>query len=400
MAAAFAERPASEAASRFEQRFGRRPEWVVAAPGRVNLIGDHTDHNGGFVLPMCIERQTVIAAGRGREAAPAGIVAKSVNLDDEDAFALDRAGLRPTGRWTDYIRGVLAGFVDRGLAPRPLDLVVSSDVPVGCGLSSSAALQVAMAELLYGLDPAAVGRDEIPALCQAAEQAFAGVPVGIMDPFCIANARENHALLLDCQAIEATHVPFLDANVAVLILDSGIRRELRSGAYAERRRQCKDACRILGISELRDVSGDPVEQARDALGDIAYRRARHVTSENARTLAAADAMQSGSWSRFGELMYQSHRSLRDDFDVSCPEIDTLVGLAERAGTARGVFGARITGGGFGGSVVALIKSAKAGELTDELSAGYREATGKTLSAYVSSPAAGARVLDESEWRSP
>ena len=188
--------------------------------------------------------------------------------------------------------------------------------------------------------------------------------------------------------------------MAALILDSRVRRELRSGAYAERRRECAEACRVLGISELRDADAEQVEAARDALGDIAYRRARHVTSENARTLAAAAAIGRADWRRFGALMYESHRSLRDDFAVSSPEIDTLVALAQKAGQARGVFGSRITGGGFGGCVVALIEAAKADELIAELSEGYRDATGKTLSAYVSSPAAGARMLDESEWSTP
>ena len=389
----------NEIAEEFRCRFGREPEWLIAAPGRVNLIGEHTDYNDGFVLPMAIERHTIIAAASRVDNAEPGINAYSLNLDEEDSFDVAVERLKPSGKWTDYIEGVLAEFLERGLVVESLDLMVSSDVPMGCGLSSSAALQVAMARLLQQLDPAVVSDDAVPALCQMAEHKFAGVPVGIMDQFCIANARQGHVVYLDCRTVQAEHIPFEDPHVAVLIVDSHVSRKLRSGAYAERRSQCDEACRMLGIEKLRDADEDMVEAAKEALGDSHYRRARHVTSEDARTIEAVAAMRQKNWARFGELMYNSHDSLRDDFEVSCKELDTLVELAKEIGSAGGVFGARMTGGGFGGCIVVLIEREKADEIIGSLTTGYRHATDKALSAYVSSPASGARVLERHELES-
>ncbi len=348
----------NEIAEEFRRRFGREPEWLIAAPGRVNLIGEHTDYNDGFVLPMAIERHTVIAAARRKGGRQPSMVASSLNLDDDDEFLIVRGSIVSTGKWTDYIKGVLAEFLERGLAAESLDLLVRSNVPMGCGLSSSAALQVAMARLLQQLDPAVVSNEDIPELCQVAEHKFAGVPVGIMDQFCIANARQDHVVYLDCRTVQAEHIPFEDPHVAVLIVDSHVSRKLRSGAYAERRSQCDEACRMLGINKLRDTSEDIVEAAKEALGDIPYRRAKHVTSEDSRTIEAVAAMRQKDWARFGELMYQSHDSLRHDFEVSCMELDTLVDLAKEIDSAGGIFGARMTGGGFGGCMVALIERDK------------------------------------------
>jgi len=383
----------NEIAEEFRRRFGREPGWLIAAPGRVNLIGEHTDYNDGFVLPMAIERHTVIAAARRVGAQPPTINAYSLNLDDEDEFVVAQDSLISSGKWTDYIKGVLSEFLVRGLAAESLDLLVSSNVPMGCGLSSSAALQVAMARLLQQLDPAVVSNEDVPALCQMAEHKFAGVPVGIMDQFCIANARQDHVVYLDCRAVQAEHIPFEDPHVAVLIVDSHVSRKLRSGAYAERRSQCDEACRMLGINKLRDTSEEIVEAAKEALGDIPYRRAKHVTSEDARTTEAVAAMRQKKWARFGELMYQSHESLRHDFEVSCTELDTLVDLAKEIDSVGGVFGARMTGGGFGGCMVALIELEKANEIIESLSNSYHDATARELTAYVSCPVAGARLIE-------
>ena len=383
--------------AQFQGRFGREPEWVIVAPGRVNLIGDHTDYNDGFVFPMAIERQTVVAAARRDGRSQPVFNAYSLNLDERDEFEIARDQLEPSGKWTDYIKGVLAEFLDLGLAAESLDILVDSNVPMGCGLSSSAALQVGMAKVLQQLGTAAVSDEAIPELCQAAEHKFAGVPVGIMDQFCIANARQGHGVYLDCRTIEAEHVPFDDSDTAVLIVDSKVSRELRSGAYAERRAECDEACRIMGIDKLRDASEQMVEAARQALGDVCYRRARHVVTEDDRTVAAVSAMRGSDWARFGKLMYESHDSLKNDYETSCREIDVLVDLASTIGIPGGVFGARMTGGGFGGCVVALVDRNKAGDIIDALTAGYEEATDNTLSAYVSSPACGARALAREDW---
>ena len=382
----------AEISEQFARRHGRAPDWVVSAPGRVNLIGEHTDHNGGFVLPMAIDKRTIIAAGRNTERSEPVTDAYSVNLDEADRFAAKPDRLEPGGLWTDYIKGVFAEFLDRGLAPEPLDMLVWSDVPIGCGLSSSAALQVAAARLLQQLDGDIVAAEEIAALCQAAEHRFTGVPVGIMDQFCIVHAREDHLVFLDCRSLQPEHVPFADPDVAILIVNSHVSRELRGGAYAERRSQCTEACEILGIPELRDATEASVDAAKAVLGDVCYRRARHVTSENARTVQAVAAIREQDWHQFGQLMYASHESMAQDFEMSCDELDTLVELARKVGIDGGVYGSRMTGGGFGGCTVSLIERASADAIIDRLRAGYRDATGIELTAYVSSPAAGARVL--------
>lgn len=381
----------------FHNRFGREPEWVAAAPGRVNLIGEHTDYNDGLVLPMAIERYTVMAAGR-RDGRDKNVNACSINRDEPAQFAAD--DLRPNGTWADYIKGVLAEFIERGLQPQPLDLLVGSDVPMGCGLSSSAALQVATARLLQSMRPGSVDDGAIAALCQTAEQRFAGVPVGIMDPFCIANARRDHALFLDCRSLQARHIPFADPEVAVMIVDSKVSRQLRSGEYALRRSQCEAACTVLGIGRLRDASVESIEQARERLGDPGFRRARHVASEIARTREAAQAMREQDWQHFGELMYRSHESLQNDFEVSCKELDGLVETMREIGNRGGVFGARMTGGGFGGCMVSLVRRNEVRAISTRLASAYQARTGKALVSYVSTAAAGARVLQRQEVESP
>ncbi len=384
--------PVTTIREQFRERFGGEPEWVVSAPGRVNLIGEHTDHNGGFVLPMAIDRQTLIVASRNDKVTEPLINAYSMNLETSDSFVASGDQLTPGGLWTDYIKGVLAEFIERGLSPAALDLVVWSDVPIGCGLSSSAALQIAAATLLQQLHPGAVADAEVPGLCQTAEHKFTGVPVGIMDQFCIAHAHEGHLVFLDCRSLQAEHVPFHDPDVAILIVNSHVSRELRSGAYAERRAQCTEACEILGIEELRDATAASVEAAKEALGDICYRRARHVTTENDRTKQAVASVREKNWQGFGQLMYASHQSMAKDFEMSCSELDVLVDLAREIGEAGGVYGSRMTGGGFGGCTVSLIQRANAEEITARLRAGYLSATGIELTAYVSSPAQGASVL--------
>ena len=377
----------------FNRRFGLDPEWIVSAPGRVNLIGEHTDHNGGFVLPMAIEKHTLIAAGRNESSTEPMTRAYSINLQEADQFAMSQDGLQPSGLWTDYIKGVFVEFVERGLSPGALNLVAWSDIPIGCGLSSSAALQIAMARSLQQLDADIVADAEVPGLCQAAEHRFTGVPVGIMDQFCIAHARKRHLVFLDCRSLQAEHVPFQDPDVVILMVNSCVSRELRSGAYAQRRSECARASQLLGIEELRDATGEAVAAAHELLGDVCYRRARHVTSENARTLEAVAAVRERDWEQFGQLMYQSHQSLAQDFEVSCKELDVLVELARGIGEDGGIYGSRMTGGGFGGCTVSLVKREQANSVIERLRAGYREATGIELIAYVSSPAHGVRVLE-------
>lgn len=374
----------------FAGRYGHTPAFVIAAPGRVNLIGEHTDYNGGFVLPMAIERATLIAA------APANgnrCRAYSINLDQDDSFQLDAGALQSAGGWTDYIRGVAIQFLRRGMAPVGLDLLVDTDVPIGCGLSSSAALQVGMAHVLRVLSPDTVADSEVAALCQAAEHEFTGMPSGIMDQFCIHHARDGHLVHLDCRSLETDHVPFDEPDVAVLIVDSRAARELRTGAYAQRRAQCEAACETLGVDLLRDATPAQVEAARDSLGDVNYRRARHIVTENERVGALVAAVRNRDWAAAGEQMYRSHRSMAQDFEISCPELDTLVELARKQGPGAGVHGARMTGGGFGGCIVALVSRARADDIVAAIAPAYRDATGLALRAYVSSPSEGAHLVE-------
>ncbi len=375
----------------FAGRYGRDAEWIVRAPGRVNLIGEHTDYNDGFVLPMAIDRRTVILAARSDSSPHGRITAYSVNLDASGTFDIEDPAR--TGEWTDYIKGVGVEFRERGLELPAIDLLVHSDVPMGCGLSSSAALQVATAKLLQQLDSSVVQDDDIAALCQAAEHRFAGVPVGIMDQFCVSNARQGHLVFLDCRSLDAQHVAFDSSEVAVLIVDSRVSRELRSGAYAERREQCRQACRALGIESLRDVALAEVESRQADLDDVLFRRARHITSENARTQDAVAAIERGDWQRFGELMYASHESMAKDFEISCAELDALVEIASGIGQSGGVIGARMTGGGFGGCIVVLVERHHAESIAAAMSADYLRKTGLELAAYLSSPAAGASLVD-------
>lgn len=380
----------------FVRRFGYEPQLYVASPGRVNLIGEHTDYNDGFVLPMAIERHTLIAAGQPDDAATATMQAYSLDLDESDSFELAAQTLAPGDKWTDYIKGVAQAFLARGMQPAALDIVVSTSIPIGCGLSSSAALQVAMARAFQYLAPGLVAADEVAALCQTAEFEFTGTPVGIMDQYCVANARKDHLVYLDCRSLEAQHVHFDDPDVAVLIIDSKVSRELRDGAYARRREQCAQACATLGVSHLRDASVDQVKRARAELDDVPFRRALHITSEDERTARTVAAIRERRWADAGREMYESHRSMAEDFEITVPDIDTLVALARGVGIAGGVYGSRMTGGGFGGCTVSLIERHRVDEIVGKIAPAYAQATGRTLDFYMSSPAQGAHVLNRLE----
>jgi galactokinase len=376
----------------FAENFGQSPKWIAAAPGRVNLIGEHTDYNAGFVFPLAIERYIVMAAARPRSAAPEKSVRiHSTLLGKTASFALDR--LEPERRdWTSYVRGTIAGCLERGMAPGPLDVLVDSAVPLGGGLSSSAALEVATATLLE----AVVGRTLDPVdkarLCQKAEHVYAGMPCGIMDQFSSALGAAGSLLLIDCRSETAELVPLDDSGVAVLVTNSNVKHELTGSEYPERRRQCEEAARLLGVLALRDVTLAALESQKDALPPLIYRRARHVVGENERTTRAAAALQAGAWPLVGELMYASHASLRDDYEVSCPELDVLVEAAAKLGSSAGVIGSRMTGGGFGGSTVSLVAAGREREIAASVAAEYRRRTGVEATAFVTKPARGAHVV--------
>ncbi len=374
----------------FEAEFGRAPRWLASAPGRVNLIGEHTDYNDGFVLPMAIERHVVIA-GAPSARGPASWRLHSVTLGETVEFSLDSPGAEVPG-WTRYVQGVAAGCASRGFDPGGLELTIASDVPLGGGLSSSAALEVATATLVE----AAVGRsmnarDKV-LLCQEAEHDYAGVPCGIMDQFCAVHGRRDHLMLLDCRCPDTVKmVPMDDPRVTVLIVNSKVHHELAGGEYARRRSQCESAARKLGVPQLRDADMEDLEAARDRLDAIEYRRAAHVIRENQRTPEAANAIARRDWTAVGRLMYASHDSLRDDYEVSCRELDLLVEIARNLGEAGGaVIGSRMTGGGFGGCTVSLVRTEKLEDVTSALRQEYTRATGIEPTLFVTRPADGAQ----------
>jgi galactokinase len=381
----------------FEARFKKPPVWLVVAPGRVNLIGEHTDYNGGFVLPMAIERYTVIAA------APASAVAEgprspvlrvhSAAMNGSVDIALDSPQRPERPPWSNYVRGVVAGFQARGVSIPPLCASIASDVPLGAGLSSSAALEVATATLLEGVTGATLDPLDKARLCQAAEHAFAGVPCGLMDQMVCVLAEERGPLLIDCRSEVARVLSMADPAVSILIANSNVRHSLGDSAYARRRAECESAARALGVTTLRDATAAMIEDARAAVGPVVHRRARHVVTENARTLEAARALEAGDWPAAGALFYESHRSLRDDYEVSCAEVDVLVEAARELGERAGVYGARMTGGGFGGCTVTLARSDQIDAIVRELGRIYEHRTGRTMNGFTSRPARGAHALD-------
>lgn len=388
-----ADRLAQEAVDLFQKHVGRNPRWVVAAPGRVNLIGEHTDYNDGFVLPMAIERRVVIAADRPVDAALDGRARVISTAEKAPAVIAVEGDIQPGEvRWSSYVQGVVAGCLAAGLSPGPFEAVIHSDVPLGGGLSSSAALEVATAtlvEVLAGrtLDPIAKAL-----LCQKAEHVYARMPCGIMDQFISVLGRQDHLMLLDCRSQRAKMVALDDPNVTVLIANSNVKHELTGSEYPQRRAACEATARALGVAALRDATQEQLDAARQQLSDEHYRRARHVIGEIARTLRAAEALEDRDWPTVGRLMYASHASLRDDYEVSCEELDLLVEIAQSIGEAGGVIGSRMTGGGFGGCTVSLVQSEKVENVCETLCREYRERTGIEPTAFASRPAQGACVI--------
>jgi galactokinase len=380
-------------AQQFTKAYGRPPRWIAAAPGRVNVIGEHTDYNDGFVLPMAIDRYTVIAA------APAANGATKIQLRstaESTAASLDLSQPMkpaPKGTWSNYPAGVIAGFQARGMNPTGFDALIHSTVPLGGGLSSSAALEVSTATLLEAITGQKLDPVEKALLCQKAEHEFAGVPCGIMDQFISVMGQKDHLLLLDCRSRKPELVPMTDPAVALLITNTNVKHELTGGEYAKRRTQCEQASKTLGVSSLRDGTADLLARARGRMDDVVFRRARHVISEIERTVHAAQGVRASNWPTVGQLMYASHSSLRDDYEVSCPELDAVVEIAQTIGPKGGVIGCRMTGGGFGGCAVALVRTDAVGAISDRLASKYERRTRIKPALFVSRPAAGATILE-------
>jgi len=377
-------------AGEFQKHYGRAPRWIVAAPGRVNVIGEHTDYNDGFVLPMAIERYAIMAADAA--AAPGKISIYDAHFKENATIDVTAPVTKGSPKWSNYIRGVVAGFQRRGVTIPALDVAFMSTVPLGGGLSSSAALEVCTATLMEAATGKAIDPVEKALLAQQAEHEFAGVPCGIMDQFISALGREGHLLLLDCRTRKTELVPMSDPSVALLVINTNVKHELSGGEYAERRAQCEEAARNIGAKSLRDVSPEQLEKAKGKMTEVVYRRARHVIGEIERTVHAAEGIRASNWPGVGNLMYASHASLRDDYEVSCAELDAVVEIAEDIGYKGGVYGCRMTGGGFGGCCVALVKAAAVDGITKKIAADYKAKTGIEATLYSSRPAAGATII--------
>jgi len=381
---------AADTALEFAKIYGRPPRWIVAAPGRVNVIGEHTDYNDGFVLPMAIERYAVMAADKS---AGEKIQIRDVAAGVEPALVDLSAPVTPgLPKWANYPRGVIAGCLDRGLNPGGLDVLLHSTVPLDGGLSSSASLEVCTATLLEAATGKKMNPVEKALLCQKAEHEFAGVPCGIMDQFISVMGRQNSLLLLDCRSRETQLVPMNDASVQLLIANTNVRHELANGEYASRRAQCEAAAKILGVASLRDATAEMLESAKGKMDEVVFRRARHVIGEIERTLHAAEGVRASNWETVGQLMYASHASLRDDYEVSCKELDAIVEISGAIGVKGGIYGCRMTGGGFGGCTVALVKTENVEAITKQIAADYKKKTKIDAAIFVSRPAAGAMVI--------
>lgn len=369
----------------FRAAFGMEPLLRVQAPGRVNLIGEHTDYNDGFVLPCAIDFGTRIAA-RARN----DDIVQVVAADYDGAIDRFRLGAAiphaADAAWANYVRGMVQVLVARGLPLRGADLAVAGDVPQGAGLSSSASFEVAVGQAfksLYGLslDPTALAL-----AAQRAENEFVGCNCGIMDQLISARGEAGHALLIDCRSLEAVPVP-MPPELAVMIVHSRVERGLVDSEYNTRRRQCEAAARHYGMPALRDVSLQRLVDDAAGLDGTVFRRARHIVSENARTQAAAAALRQGDLPTLGQLMAASHASMRDDFEITVPAVDALVEILQQAIGLQG--GARMTGGGFGGCVVALLPRARVDEVRATVEARYRAPDGSAPFVWVCQPSTGA-----------
>jgi len=389
---------AQELTHRFEEAFGNQPR-IFRAPGRVNLIGEHTDYNDGFVMPAAVGFSThvAIAARPDRK-----LIIRSEEFPGNFEFDLDHLPPRRTGAWCDYVLGVASVLQERGLNLRGANLLVHGEVPIGAGLSSSAALEVASALALLSAAGMSVGGTnhgsdlplpELAQLCREAENNFVGARVGIMDQFVSCMGRAGHALLLDCRSLEFQFAP-IPADIQLVVCNTMVKHEVATSGYNTRREECEEGVRLFAkwdskIHALRDVSEEMLDRRLRDLPIVIGKRCAHVVRENQRTLDAARALTEGDLLRVGKLMRASHDSLRDLYEVSCRELDMMVEAAEGL---PGFVGGRMTGGGFGGCTVNLVRAENAGDFAQQIAARYLKATGITPQVYLCTAEDGAGEL--------
>lgn len=371
----------------YAAHFNAKPELIVRAPGRVNLIGEHTDYNDGFVLPMAIDRAVWLAL-RPRDDEQVRLF--SLDLGAESGFLL--TSLARGSGWIEYPKGVAHQLMEAGYSLRGFDAVMTGDIPRGAGLSSSAAVELATARAFAAISNIEWDATKMAKLAQKAENEWVGVNCGIMDQMASAACREGHALFLDCRSLETRHIP-LPRGISIVILDTSTRRGLVDSAYNERRSQCEEAAKWFGVEALRDVSVEDLGKwgLESGLSEVAFKRTRHIVTKNARVLEAIDAMEKGDVKRLGGLFNASHNSLRDDFEVTNDALNLMV---ECAREQEGCYGARMTGAGFGGCAAALVREDQAEAFTQAVSAAYRQRSGLEAGVYVCKASAGAGILQE------
>ena len=378
-----------EVKQRFVEEYGEHPAAIVRAPGRVNLIGEHTDYNDGFVFPMAIDRAAYIAL---RPRQDKRVFVHSLDFDDRRVFALDALRRPSRTEWIDYMIGVAWALREREYATRGWEGVLSGNVPIGAGLSSSAALELVTARAFFEVSSFAWNAASMAEVGRAAENEWLGIRTGIMDQMISAAGLQDRALLIDCRGLQTVSAP-LPAGTAVVILDTGTRRGLVDSKYNERRQQCEAAARHFGVPALRDVDVTTFERRASELDPTIRARARHVVSENARALRARAAMDTGDAVELGQLMIASHNSLRDDFEVSSPALDAIVDCANADVTC---YGARMTGAGFGGCAVALAQADGVEDFLRRVRSCYVAATGNQPKLYITRATNGAETLYASE----
>jgi len=382
----------------FSKQYGKAPGVIVSAPGRVNLIGEHTDYNDGFVMPLALNARHTVIAGVKTDSGKIRIITESDLGDTSTEFEATTAGVsaKKEPKWCNYIKGVILQFC---LDTVPsFDIAVATDVPLGGGLSSSASLEVAVATFLEAITGKTLEKNEKALLCQRAENVFVGMPCGCMDQFISVLGKEGHALLLDCRSQETKYVPLVDPEVVLLVTNSNVKHELTGGGYAKRREQCYEAVDVIkktfpdaNIKALRDVTLEQLDSVKSQLSSIVYARARHVVGEDIRTNKAVEALSQGDYSLVGKLMHQSHVSLKDDYDVSCPELDILVEIALQI---PGVYGSRMTGGGFGGCTITLLRRDALDKAVEKILSEYKTKSNITATCFPTVPGSGATIIKQ------
>jgi len=373
------------ATAAFERAFAARPSLLVAAPGRVNLIGEHTDYNDGYVLPAAIDRHVVIAAAPRTDRQ---VRLYALDFRGASEFSVDDVRFDQDQRWSNYPRGVAWALQQAGYKLIGCELCITGDVPIGAGLSSSAAIEVATAYAFQVMGELALDGVKRALLCQKAENEFVGMRCGIMDQYIISLGKRGHALLIDCRSLEYRLVP-VPAGCSLIICDTKKRRGLVDSEYNTRRRECEAGAKALGLRALRDITPQDFLARQEILDEVTRKRCRHVVTENQRVLDAVQALEAGDLAQFGRLMNASHLSLRDDYEVSCPELDAMV---EAAWAQAGVLGARMTGAGFGGCTVSLVLNEAVESFQRDVAQRYTQATGLVPEIYVCAAEEGVQRL--------